>query len=77
MNFRFSLENEMMCFVVVYKNNHIIQQGMRNDDGKSSYQYANEKGYSVKKWEMYGMTHFSELDADTREEIKAFIKSLN
>lgn len=33
---------EMMCFVVVYHNNHLIMQGMKNDDGESTYQYAKE-----------------------------------
>lgn len=71
------MKNEMMCFVVIYKNGHIIQQGMQIDDGNAAYAYAKEKGYSVRKWEMYGMEHFSELDKTTREEIKSFIKGLN
>jgi hypothetical protein len=71
------MENQMMCFVVIYHNNHFILQGMRNDDGESSYQYAKEKGYSVRKWEMYGMTSFSELDEGTKKEIKSFIKALS
>lgn len=67
----------MMCFVVVYHNNHLIMQGMRNDDGESTYQYAKEKGYSVRKWEMYGMSHFWQLDTDTKNEIRSFIKGLS
>lgn len=71
------MENQMMCFVVVYHNNHIIMSGVRNDDGDSTYVYAKKKGYSVRKWEMYGLSHVSELDEDTQKEIKDFIKSLN
>lgn len=71
------MENEMMCFIVIYHNNHIIQQGMRNDDGNSSYQFAQKKGYFIRKWEMYGLTHFSELDNNTKQEILNFIKALS
>lgn len=71
------MENKTMCFVVVYHGNHLVMQGVRNDDGTSTYEYAKEKGYSVRKWEMYGLSHFSELDINTKNEIKNFIKSLN
>ena len=67
---------DMMCFVVVYHGNHLVMQGMREDDGNSTYKYAKEKGYSVRKLEMYGLTHFSELDESTKKEIKAFVKGL-
>lgn len=71
------MKNEMMCFIVIYHNNHIVLCGMRNDDGESSYQYAKEKGYSVRKWEMYGLNHVSELEESTRKKIRDFIKTLN
>ena len=71
------MDNIMMCYVVVYNRNHLVMQGIRNDDGDSTYEYAKQKGYSVRKWEMYGLSHFSELDISTRNEIKSFIKSLN
>lgn len=70
------MKNEMLCFVVVYHGNKIIYQGMQIDDGEAAYKLAKEKGYSVRKWEMYGLSHFSELDADTRNEIKQFVKGL-
>lgn len=69
-------KKEMMCFVIVYHGNKLVAQGMRNDDGESTYRYANKKGYSVRKWEMYGLSHFSELDTNTKNEIKQFIKGL-
>lgn len=34
----------MMCFVAVYHGNHLVMQGMREDDGNSTYKYAKEKG---------------------------------
>ena len=67
---------EMMCFVVVYHGNRLVMNGMRNDDGKSTYEYCSKKGYSIRKWEMYGLKHFSELDIATKNEIKEFIKAL-
>ena len=66
----------MMCFVVVYKGNCIIQQGMQVDDGTAAYKYAKEKGYSIRIWEMHGLAHFWELDANTKAEIKNFTKAL-
>ena len=70
------MDNQKMCFVVVYKDNNLIRFGMRNDDGVSTYKAAEEKGYSVRKWEMYGLSHGSELDVKTKNEIKSFINSL-
>ena len=66
----------MMCFVVVYKCNHIIYQGMQIDDGAAALEYAKSKGAKVRIWEMYGLNHVWELPSETREEIKDFTKSL-
>ncbi|WP_410495159.1 hypothetical protein QTL86_13640 [Cellulosilyticum sp. ST5] len=70
------MDNEQMCFIVIYHNNNLVQQCMQIDDGESAYQLANEKGYSIRKWEMYGMKHFHELPDDTKKDIKEFIKGL-
>lgn len=51
----------MNCFVVVYDGNFLVMQRVRNDDGASIYEYAKKRGYSVRKWEMYGKLHVAEL----------------
>ncbi len=70
------MPNEMMCFVVVNKNNRIKYQGMQIDDGAAAYALSKKTGATVRKWEMYGLSHLYELDDDTRKEIKSYIKGL-
>ena len=65
-----------MCFVVIYHGPHLVQSSMQIDDGEAAYAYAKQHGYSVRLWEMYGLTHFWELPVETRAEIKEFIKGL-
>lgn len=65
-----------MVFVVIYKGNYIIQQCMQVDGGNAALELAQQKGYKVRIWGMHGMSHFNELDKDTREEIKEYVQGL-
>lgn len=65
-----------MCFVVIHRGSFFIQGNMQIDNGEAAYAYAKQHGYDVRLWEMYGLNHFWELPADTRAEIKEFIKGL-
>ncbi|MGL6201612.1 MAG: hypothetical protein ACRC3H_22070 [Lachnospiraceae bacterium] len=67
---------EMMCFVVIHKNDGIIYQGMQIDDGTAALEYAKKNNARARVWEMYGMAHFWELPHETKVEIKSFIKGL-
>ena len=65
-----------MCYVVIYKGEYLIQQTMQIVDGSVAQAYAKEKGYSIRVWDMLGLEHYSQFDAETKKEIKSFIKSL-
>lgn len=66
----------MMVFVVIFRGKYIVQQGRQIDDGAAALAYAKGKGYSVKIWPMYGLSHFWDLPSDIKEEIASFIKGL-
>lgn len=65
-----------MTFVVIFRGAYFIQQGMQIDDGAAALAYARERGYEVKIWPMYGLTHFRELPLESKEEIASFINGL-
>ena len=67
----------MMCYVVVFKGGLLVYNGMQIDDGTSALKYAKEKGYAVRIWPMYGLTHLWELPFEIRDEIKNFLKGLH
>lgn len=65
-----------MCYVIIYKDEYLIQQAMQIDDGSAAYAYAKSKGYSLKIWDMLGFEKFSQFDEETKVQIKRFLKSL-
>lgn len=65
-----------MCYVIIYKDKHLIQQAMQIDDGSVAYAYAKNKGYSIRIWDMLGFEKFSQFDKETKDQIKRFLKSL-
>lgn len=66
----------MMVFVVVYKGDRKIYEGQQIDGGNAAYKLAKEKGYQVRLWDMNGLNRASELDKDTKNEIKKFVRGL-